>query len=232
MIDLFIEEYIDAQIENKYNSDRNDIETFIVEFNKYLKLCKIEYPYNFLSHYHFKKWIESFKNLELLPTREKYFYLSKNSELFHSHISLYIKLNKQPVLFKIPVFIDINKLSQYLISNGVNTYSFEVSDFKKIINPDYFEQYDTDNLIRKQGRAYLEKIKEKNPIIIMRGSDMVENQLINGNHRVIAALESNKKSIDAYVVDFDKCCSYGIISQYDRLYKSILQLRKKVKYVF
>lgn len=65
----------------------------------------------------------------------------------------------------------------------------------------------------------LRKSKEKNPIIILVSNMFVQPFVINGNHRIRKAYDSNIEKVEAYIIDADKIVHCLISEDYRTAYK-------------
>lgn len=195
-----------------------------------LKKYKNLFPLHYISYWNLKYFLHRLSKLRLLPSKEKYISLRKNNEYFDNQISLFIGCENENDIFSLnfPYPLNINKITMYIKENKISQTVFEVSFLKKIINPEYYDDFDKDMIAKQQGRDMQIKIKEKNPIIILGENNIVKFNLVNGNHRIIQAIRDKKECVQGYLVPASICKDCGLTNDYKKLYVLVENLYKRL----
>ena len=229
IVDTSIEEHIHKQILEQYLRDKLMIEGFISNYElNILNKYKQEYPLRLLSIYYLKRFRTKIRKLILLPNKDVYYEINRTSELFSANMILPIHIGKEGYLLKIPLIVNVSKLSNYIKGQNSNKAQFYIKDLMAIMAKEYIDDYEKDNKIRIERRDILFEEKKNNPIIIMQESKATEFTIINGNHRIMHYSKLGCRTIKGYYVTPIDCCKFALTEDYEMLYKMLLFLIEKV----
>lgn len=228
-MNIYIEEYINNAIKEKYEIDRNNINKSKKALEDILKEYKKNYPLRFISNYYLKKFYKSVIEMKLIPEYKEYEEISKKDELFVINIILPVKVKENEYGIAFSVIVDISKLSRYIESKNEKRVAFSTEELSKVVTESYWIDYKKDNDIRLGKRDILVDEKAKNPIIVLAESRISECTIINGNHRIMYLSKNNINQVEGYYVTVEYACQCGITKDYEILYNKVLGLLNKVK---
>lgn len=229
-MDFIIDEYIKKEIRNKYMNDKEMIEKSITEYElHFLNKYKKEHPLRLLSFYYLKRFQNKLRNLELLPSEDKYEEISRKNEFFDANMYLPIRIGKQDYILQFPMIVNVSELSRYIERQNLNKVPFNIDELLSIMTEGYQDDYEIDNKIRTEKRDILYDERKRNPIIIMKGSKATSHTIINGNHRIMYYSKIRQNNVEGYYISSEECCKFALTRDYEILYNMIINLVNKFK---
>lgn len=223
------DDYLEHRLSLEYVKEKAGLDKSITGIkSELLKQYITLFPFHFISYWRLKNFIKELSRLRLLPSKEEYIKLHKENEFFEIQIEILWGKNDSAILLRFPYSVNINIITELLAENHAPKRVIEVSILKELITPECFDEFDSHMLAKKQGHDMLDKIKAKNPIIVMGKGDISKPYLINGNHRTIQAIRDKKENIDGYIVDAPLCKCCGITYDYEKLFFLLERLYNKM----
>lgn len=224
---LLKEKYFKEFLKSQYVQELCEINRTKESLNSCLKKYREVYPFHYFSYHYLKHFLQKLSKLKLLPSEEEYIEIHTINEFFDIELMFFINA-ATPIQVQFQYPLNIHKVTSLIKENNISKVTFDVSDLENIIRTPCFNKFDSDMKDKKDGLDYLESIKAQNPIIVLKGGNIVDTFLINGNHRVIQAIRDNKKTIDGYLVTESvvKCC--GITEDYQKLYSLMRNMPVKI----
>lgn len=223
---VFLKFFIMQKYENEKRELLDIIETCRGSF---LKQYRKRFPCHLISHLYIKRFWSELSSMNLLPDKDEYITLNEKNEFFDISLSLVFEKTRNPMVLEFPYPINIHKVTSYIKKNEIPSVSLYVSTLEKLINPEYFDEFDRDMQAKREGRDLLDKIKSDNSIIVLCPKGIVNRgYLINGTHRTIQAIRNGLDTIEGYVVYPEVCNICGISENYESVYDMMRRMYLKV----
>lgn len=226
-----VEEYLIAQINEKYNEDKATIQKSIDDFETHIYEKYIhKYWYRIKSKKYLKRFLQDFKSWNLLPAYVEYSNMCQRDEMFSSSLQYAVRIGNSGLILNIPLVINITKLTKYLESQGKLQNTFKVNELSQIVVSDYWGDFEKASSIFLQQMDILYEERKDNPIILLDRSEVNNYVLLNGNHRVMNLyLNHMQEEVQGYVIDIRECIHFALTEDYVKLLDALLMLRKQVK---
>ena len=228
---IMVEEYIMRQIESHYAEDIGSVQKTIEDFETYICERYIhKHWYRIKSKKYLKGFLFKLKNWKLLPTYVEYSDICKKNEVYSTTLAYVVRIGRDKLILNIPLLINISKLAKYLETENISQITFAIDELSEMVESDYWNDFEKDLFVTMQQRDILYEERKNNPIIVLNKSEVNDNILLNGNHRVMNLKLNNKQeSVRAYVVNINDCIRFALTDDYVELFDALLNLRKNVK---
>ena len=218
--------FLIQQLSNEYDQVKQRLGGAIRSFqDNLLNEYSARFPLRPYSKHIVSTFTENISNCDYLPSREKYIEQLTQYEYFEITLSFLICKHNTCSLWQCPYPINIHKVASYIAEHNIQKEAVSVSYLSQLINPECFDEFDDYMESQRYWSSITDNIKANNPIIVLRGGDLVgKSFLINGTHRTIQAIKESKETIEAFVVPCDVCKICGITREYENLYAQILDM--------
>lgn len=218
------------KMNQEYEKVKKKYDKMIDDINRYfLEEYKKRFPHHYISYHYITDFLHKLSNITLLPDIEDYILLNNQNEFFEVDISILFDKTQNDMILQIPYPINIHKVTEYIKTNNISPRLFNVSDLKKIINPECFNEFDDHIIAKQQGRDLLDKIKKDNPVIVLFSGGVIRYPyLINGTHRTIQAIREKRNTIEAYAVYGNVCQTCGMSIGFQHLYEMMNFIYRKI----
>lgn len=131
-----------------------------------------------------KYFLYKFNKLTLIHDKDDYIKVFKENEFFDNTIIISFRNKITSFDLALPYPVNVHKLTSKINSENVILQNFNMLDLKSIVHEDYCYE-------KQAGLDLQAEIKKDNLVIILNHSHFMKHVIVNGNHRIISAINDN-----------------------------------------